>query len=517
MRDSTFYDQLRSCFPEDNSKTAIETPDGRSWSYSDLDGISAQLASLLRDLGIRRGDRVAGRLDSSPEALCLYFACLRFGATYIPLPRASRSDELRHIMSDAEPKLVVCPQEDEEEIRRSLDPGDLAALLTLDADGGGSLFDRARSKRGDDSLDRGRSEDIAAILYTSGTTGLPKGAELTHGNLSHNAAALTKAWGFDSDDVLLHALPLHHVHGLFVACHCALLSGSKMVMLPRFDAREVVSRLPRSTVLMGVPTFYTRLLSQEGLTREACRNMRLFTSGSAPLRRETFRAFEERTGHRILERYGMTETLITFSNPLDGERRPGTVGHALQGIEARVVNEEGRAVDHEEVGMLEVRGPCVFDGYWRRPQQSSKAFRDDGFFITGDLARRDDGGRLSIVGRVGDLVITGGENVYPKEVERLLDRVEGVVESAVFGVPHPDWGEAVVAAVVIESSEGAPGASDIISALGDHLARHKVPKQVFSLKELPRNSMGKVQKSSLRQRYRDVFEPGKESEGTGTR
>lgn len=508
MRDSTFYDQLSTCFPWKRSKVAIETPAGRKWSYADLDNESGRIANFLAELGVEHGDRVVACLGSTPETLCLYLACLRSGAIYVPLPRAARGPEAEHVLDDAEPKLVVCGPRMEKTLFSTWKSQRRAPLLTLDGAGGGTLWERSRCcDRNFLTPQDASAEDVAAILYTSGTTGRPKGAMLTHHNLAHNASALADSWGFGEDDRLIHVLPLHHVHGLFVACHCALLAGATMVMLPKFDADQVVELLPTCTVLMGVPTTYVRLLANRGLNPEVCRNMRLFTSGSAPLRDDTFREFERRTRHLILERYGMTETLITFSNPLRGERRPGCVGIPLPGIEARIVNDVGESVAPGTVGQLEVRGANLFSGYWRQPEQTARAFRQDGYFVTGDLARLEHEGATAIVGRVRDLVITGGENVYPKEVERALDGLPGVYESAVLGVPHADWGEAVIAVVVPEDENQPPTMGELLPLLDTLLARYKVPKGIFLTDELPRNAMGKVQKNLLRQRFRHTFEP----------
>jgi malonyl-CoA/methylmalonyl-CoA synthetase len=347
-------------------------------------------------------------------------------------------------------------------------------------------------------------DDLAALLYTSGTTGRSKGAMLTHRNLASNALTLVDAWGFSEADVLLHVLPLYHVHGLFVAFNTVLLAGARLIFLPRFDAAQAAEMLPRATVLMGVPTYYTRLLAEEGLSQERCAGIRLFVSGSAPLLEDTFRQFEARTGHRILERYGMTETGMSTSNPLSGERRPGTVGPPLAEVEVRVADEAGRILGPGEIGVLEVRGPNVFKGYWRMPDKTAEAFRADGFFITGDLARIDEAGYVAIVGRAKDLIISGGLNVYPKEVESVIDDVAGVIESAVIGLPHPDFGEAV-AAVVVPADGAGLGEAAVIAAVRERLAGFKVPKRVWFAPALPRNAMGKVQKNALREQHRDAF------------
>ena len=502
MSDNLF-ELFRSRFPADLSKPFIETPEGRLVSYGELESETARMAGLLAARGVARGERVAAIVEKSPEAVFLYLACLRAGAVYLPLNTAYTEAEVGYFLGDAEPKVTVCRPEAE----AALAP--LAAkaggrVLTLGQAGEGSLVAASRELPAEFAPVPATSDDLAALLYTSGTTGRAKGAMLSHGNLASNALALHRIWGFVPDDVLLHALPIFHTHGLFVAINCVLLNGGKMLFLPRFDADEVILQLPRATVMMGVPTFYTRLLARPDFGPEACRHMRLFISGSAPLLEETFEAFRERTGHTILERYGMTETGMNTSNPLAGERRAGTVGFPLPEVELRVAGEDGAVLEPGETGVLELRGPNVFQGYWRRPEKTEEEFREDGFFITGDVARIDRDGYVHIVGRAKDLIISGGFNVYPKEVELVVDAVEGVAESAVIGLPHPDFGEAVAA--VIASPEGAaPTEAEVIEAAKAALANYKVPKRVFFLDELPRNAMGKVQKSALRDRYRDSF------------
>ncbi len=499
------YGLFRSRFPADRGATFIETASGRVYSYADLEAESGRYARLLADLGVAPGDRVAAQVEKSPEAIFLYLAVVRMGAVYLPLNTAYRPAEVEYFLGDAEPAAVVCAPEQADAIaaiaRRTGVPG----LLTLGADGGGTLPERARGLDPDYPVAATGPDDLAAILYTSGTTGRSKGAMMTHRNLGSNALALHRIWGFRPDDVLLHALPIFHTHGLFVATNCVLLNGTGMLFLPRFDVDEVIRLLPRATVFMGVPTFYTRLLAHPGFGREVCRNMRLFISGSAPLLEETFREFEARTGHRILERYGMTEAGMITSNPLDGARVAGTVGMALPEVELRVAAEDGTVLPPGEVGVLEMRGPNLFKGYWRMPEKTAEEMRPDGFFITGDLARMDPDGRVTIVGRAKDLIISGGYNVYPKEVESRIDEIEGVVESAVIGLPHPDFGEAVAAVVVRAPGGGAPAEEEVIARLRQDLANYKVPKRVFFVDELPRNTMGKVQKNQLREAYRDTF------------
>jgi malonyl-CoA/methylmalonyl-CoA synthetase len=382
-------------------------------------------------------------------------------------------------------------------------PLGLLHVYSLDADGQGTLTEACRPVDGDYDVRDVAPDDTAVLLYTSGTTGRPKGAMLTHANLATNALALHRAWGWRPDDVLLHALPLFHIHGLFVACHCVLLNGTRMILLPKFDVAAVMQSLPRATVFMGVPTFYTRLLANQDFGRETCRHMRLFTSGSAPLLTQTFEEFRARTGHEILERYGMTETGMNTSNPLDGPRRPGTVGRPLPGVSLRIVNDSDETLPTGEVGQIQVKGANVFKGYWRQPEKTAEEFTADGYFRTGDLARLNDDGYVSIVGRAKDLIISGGLNIYPREIESYLDKIDGLLESAVIGVPHPDFGEAVIA-VVVRNPEGANlTEAGVITALKNRIAGFKVPKRVFFVPELPRNTMGKVQKNLLRERYRE--------------
>ncbi|MGZ8364383.1 MAG: malonate--CoA ligase [Caulobacteraceae bacterium] len=470
----------------------------RDFNYQDLSAESGQLSNALITLGVRPGDRVLAQVEKSARALFLYLTCLRAGAVFLPLNPAYTKAEVAYFIGDAEPALCVCDPANRaalEEIAGS------ARIETLDANGEGSLADLAAVQPTEfDTLAR-EPGDLAAIVYTSGTTGRSKGAMITHGNLASNARTLAQAWAFTADDVLIHALPIYHVHGLFVAVNTVLTAGASMIFLPRFDPAEVIGLMKRATVLMGVPTFYTRLLSSPGLTREATANMRLFVSGSAPLLAETHRAFAERTGHAILERYGMTETGMNTSNPYDGKRIAGTVGPPLPGVQVRITDPDtGAALAGGEIGMIEVKGPNVFAGYWRMPEKTAAEFRPGGWFITGDLGVIDARGYVSIVGRGTDLVITGGLNVYPKEVEAEIDAIPGVIESAVIGLPHPDFGEAVTAVVAV-----APGAAltehDVLAALDGRLAKFKQPKRVILVVDLPRNAMGTVQKALLRERY----------------
>jgi malonyl-CoA/methylmalonyl-CoA synthetase len=493
--------QLHDAFVTHAERPCLQVPGGRDWSYAELGGLSARLAGVLGAVGVSAGDRVLVQVDKSPEAVALYLACLQVGAAYVPINTAYTSAEVDYFIGDAQPGLFVCRPADEA-VLKPLCAG--AAVLTLGTSADGSLLARAGEVDPITEVAAPAGSDIAAILYTSGTTGRSKGAMLTQQNLLSNALTLLDYWGWQDDDVLLHALPVFHVHGLFVALHCAFLSGTPVLFLPGFNADAVLASLPHATVMMGVPTFYTRLLDHPEFNAEVCGNMRLFISGSAPLTEQTFRAWEARTGLKILERYGMSETAMITSNPLLGERVAGTVGFALPGIETRIADEAGRALPAEEVGIIEVRGPNVFKGYWQMPEKTAEEFRDDGFFVTGDMGRMDSEGRISIVGRAKDLVISGGYNVYPKEVEKLIDEIPGVVESAVIGVPHPDFGEGVVAVVVPAADEVSE--ADVGAALEGKLARFKQPKRVMNVAELPRNAMGKVQKNDLRQRFEALFE-----------
>ena len=499
------YELFQARFPAERGTTFIETPDGRLYSYADLEVLSGRTARLLAELGVQKGDRVAVQVEKSPEAIFLYLACLRVGAVYLPLNTAYQAAEVAYFLGDAEPKAVVCQPEREDEIRAIAERTAVAAVLTLGADGKGTLTERSQGCDPDVGCVAAAADDLAAILYTSGTTGRSKGAMMSHRNLGANALTLHRLWGFRPDDVLLHTLPIFHTHGLFVATNCVLLNASGMLFLPRFDTAEVMRLLPRATVMMGVPTFYTRLLADPGFGPEVCQTMRLFISGSAPLLTETFEAFRERSGHTILERYGMTETGMNCSNPLDGERIAGTVGPPLPDVEVRIADEDGRLLPQGEVGVLEVRGPNVFRGYWQQPDKTAAEFRSDGFFITGDVAKIDARGYIHIVGRAKDLIISGGFNVYPKEVEFLVDAIEGIGESAVIGLPHPDFGEAVTAVATRAPGGEALTAEQVISQLEGQLAKFKLPKRVFFVDALPRNAMGKVQKNVLREQFKDSF------------
>ncbi|MDQ0468623.1 malonate--CoA ligase [Labrys wisconsinensis] len=503
MTDANLFHRLAAAIA-DPARTAIETADGSHVSYGDLAALTGRIAHHLVARGVKPGDRVAAWTEKSVTGLALYLATLRAGAVYLPLNTGYTLAEIAYFIGDAEPALIVC----DPARRTGLEP--LAARVgavveTLDAEGCGSLADGAAGRPADFATVARTGDDLAAILYTSGTTGRSKGAMLTHANLTSNALTLVEAWRFGPEDVLIHALPVYHTHGLFVASNVCLFAGATMIFLPRFDPGEVAGLLPRATVLMGVPTFYVRLLRHPGLSREAAAGMRLFVSGSAPLLAETHRDWQARTGHAILERYGMTETNMNTSNPYDGARVAGTVGPPLPGVEARIVDPQtGRGLPDGEIGMIEVRGPNVFKGYWRMPEKTVAEFRPDGFFITGDLGRIDAAGYVQIVGRGKDLIISGGLNVYPKEVEAEIDALPGVVESAVIGLPHPDFGEGVTA-VVVRVPDADIDEAAVLAAMDGRLARFKQPKRVLFAEELPRNAMGKVQKALLRERHAGLY------------
>lgn len=506
---------FESRFPEDRGNCCIETHDELYYSWDDLDRATAKMANLLASLKLPEGARVAVQVEKSPEALFLYLATLRAGYVYLPLNTAYQEAEVDYFIGNAEPSVIVCGSRNQPWVAKVAARHGTAHVFTLDENRTGSLLEQAAAQPDTFATVPRDEDDLAAILYTSGTTGRSKGAMLTHRNLASNALTLHEAWGWRSDDVLLHMLPIFHVHGLFVASHGALLAGAKMIWMPKLDMPQLLRFLPRSTVMMGVPTYYVRMLQDPRFYHDTCRNMRLFVSGSAPLLLETFDAFRERSGHTILERYGMSETVMLVSNPYDtsqGERIGGTVGRPLPGVSVRVVDGDGKPCAPGEIGNVEVKGPNVFKGYWRMPEKTKEEFTADGWFKTGDVGRfggaivSQAGERkvpddyLTIVGRSKDLIISGGYNVYPKEIESFIDEMPGVVESAVIGVPHPDFGEAVVAVVV-----GKPDASldetALIGTLKHRIANFKVPKRIHVVPELPRNAMGKVQKNVLREQF----------------
>jgi malonyl-CoA/methylmalonyl-CoA synthetase len=498
---ANLYALFAARFPKDHTALFLETDSGERYCYADLERETARLASYLTGLGIARGERIAVQVEKSPQALFLYLACLRAGLVYLPLNSAYQEGEVSYFLENAGPKVVVAQPKSMRWLRPIADRLGIEHVFSLDEDGQGTLTDGAAKAASRFVTVDSTANDLAAILYTSGTTGRSKGAMITHRNLSSNAEVLHRFWGFEPQDVLLHSLPLFHVHGLFVACHCVLMNGSGMIFHRKFDANAVLRDLPRATVFMGVPTYYTRLLGEAGFDREACRHMRLFISGSAPLLSETFSAFQRRTGHAILERYGMTETGMLTSNPLDAEHIGGTVGVALPGVSVRIVDDENRELPADEVGHIQVKGENVLSGYWCMPEKNKEEFTSDGYFRTGDMGKVDAKGYFSIVGRSKDLVICGGYNVYPKEIELLIDELPDVVESAVIGLPHPDFGEAVVAVVVPKVGGNGLTEEAVIASLRQRLANFKVPKRVYFVADLPRNAMGKVQKNELRKRF----------------
>ncbi|MFO1401946.1 MAG: malonyl-CoA synthase [Steroidobacteraceae bacterium] len=503
---SNLYSAL--CPPEiAGERTFIRAPDGGALSYGDAWRQTARLAHALVRAGLQPGDRVAVQVDKSATAVLLYLATLRAGGVYVPLNSAYTLHELEYFLDDAAPRIVVCTPQRRRELLPLAERFGAARLLTLGADADSGTLLAAAATEPETFTDVARAtSDPAAILYTSGTTGRSKGAVLTHGNLLSNAQALAEIWRFVPDDVLVHALPVFHIHGLFVAINTVLAARASLVLLPRFEPAAVLAALREATVLMGVPTYYTRLLQEPGLDRVACAHMRLFVSGSAPLLAETHRLWRERTGHAILERYGMSETGMNASNPYAGERVPGSVGLPLPGVELRIADAaSGAPVAAGETGVIEVRGPNVFAGYWRQPEKTRAEFRDDGFFITGDVGRIDERGYLWIVGRAKDLVISGGYNVYPREVEEAIDAIAGVEESAVIGLPHPDFGEGVTAVVVAPGRGAALDEAAVQRQLRERLAGYKIPKRVLFVAALPRNAMGKVQKNELRREYAGLY------------
>ncbi|MDQ0590810.1 malonate--CoA ligase [Variovorax paradoxus] len=498
---------LRAAFPAELDGIAVETDNGLFYSWRDLDRASAMIANLFGALGLEEGARIAVQVEKSVEAMILYLATLRAGYVFLPLNTAYQSAEIEYFIGNAEPAVVVCTSRNAAWVGPIASVAGTRHVFTLDDDRTGTLLELAAQCSDRHEVARKNPDDLAAILYTSGTTGRSKGAMLTHGNLLSNAEVLRDYWGWTKGDVLIHALPIFHVHGLFVALHGALLNGSKMIWLSRFDPKRVVEKLPEATVFMGVPTLYVRLLAEPGLTREAVRNMRLFVAGSAPLLIETFDEWRERTGHTILERYGMSETIMLTSNPYSpaqGERRGGTVGFALPGVQLRVRDDTGRDCTTDEIGNIQVSGPNVFAGYWRMPEKTKEEFTADGFFKTGDVGKIDGRGYITIVGRSKDLIISGGYNVYPAEIEGYINELPGVAESAVVGVPHPDFGEVGVA-IVIAKAGGALDADAIVAELKSKLANFKIPKRCFVVPELPRNTMGKVQKALLREQHKGLF------------
>ncbi len=512
MFQNNLYAALRAAFPADLSATAVETDTGLTYSWRDLEQGSARIARLFDSLRLPAGSRIAVQVEKSVEALMLYLATLRAGHVFLPLNTAYQSAEIEYFIGNAEPAVVVCSPGNlawVEPIARAAGTGH---VFTLGDDRTGTLLQAAAPHGDAHEPAQVAADDLAAILYTSGTTGRSKGAMLTHGNMVSNAMVLKDYWGWKDGDVLIHALPIFHVHGLFVAIHGALISGSRMLWMSKFDPKRAIAWMAQATVFMGVPTLYVRMLAEPALTREATSHMRLFISGSAPLLIETFNAWRERTGHTILERYGMSETVMLTSNPYaadarhggQSERRGGTVGFPLPGVSLRVRGDDGQDLPVGEIGGIQVQGPNVFKGYWRMPEKTAEEFTADGFFKTGDVGKVDERGYVTIVGRSKDLIISGGYNVYPAEIEGYLNEMPGVAESAVVGVPHPDFGEVGVA-VVIAKPGAALQPEALIADLKARLANFKIPKRCFVVAELPRNTMGKVQKNLLRDQYKGLF------------
>jgi malonyl-CoA/methylmalonyl-CoA synthetase len=516
MNNHNLFAALRAAFPQDLDRVAVETVEadgpGLRYSWRDLDRASAMMANLLGTLELPPASRIAVQVEKSVEAMVLYLATLRAGHVFLPLNTAYQSAEIEYFVGNAEPAVVVCSPKNFGWVSKIAFTAGTKFVFTLGDDRTGSLLERAAhmSDRHTPAVKGG--DDLAAILYTSGTTGRSKGAMLTHGNMRSNALMLREYWQWQPDDVLIHALPIFHVHGLFVAIHGALVNGSKMIWLSRFDPKLAIARFSEATVFMGVPTLYVRMLAEPALTPAQAAHMRLFISGSAPLLIETFAEWQSRTGHTILERYGMSETVMLTSNPCgedprypgQTERRGGTVGFPLPGVALRVMDDAGQPVPPGEIGGIQVRGPNVFKGYWRMPEKTAEEFTADGYFKTGDVGRVDERGYVTIVGRSKDLIISGGYNVYPAEIESTLNDMPGVAESAVVGVPHPDFGEVGVAVIITK-----PGATvdpeRVIADLKARLANFKIPKRCFLVNELPRNTMGKVQKNLLREQYKGEF------------
>ncbi|WP_120967233.1 AMP-binding protein [Comamonas sp. lk] len=497
---SNIFATFETIAREGNDAPFLETDDGQIVSYAQMLGTTARYANALIGLGVQPGDRVAVQVEKSARNYCLYLATLRMGATYLPLNTAYQLNELAYFLEDAEPRVLVCDPTDlaaKSELARS---HGVAHVMTMTDEGSGTLDVMADAQADVFDTTQVSGDEVAVIIYTSGTTGRPKGAMLTHASLLSNGRALTKLWGFTNQDVLLHALPLFHAHGLFISSHCALLSRSRLLFLKKFNAEQVLSLLPRATVMMGVPTFYTRLLDQPELTVTSAANMRLFVSGSAPLLAETNHDFQRRTGQIVLERYGMTESAIITSNPYVGERRIGSVGKPIDGVEVRIADNKDQLLPHDQIGGIQIRGSGVMKGYWRKPKKTAEEFTSDGWFRTGDQGTLSSDDYLTIVGRAKDLVISGGYNVYPKEVEMAIDALHGVRESAVIGIPDRDFGEAVTAVVVCKN-ESLTG-DQIIKSLKGQLANYKIPKYVYFAPELPRNAMGKVMKNILRDTYK---------------
>jgi len=512
MAQENLFAALRAAFPANLDSVAVETDQGLNYTWRDLDRASAMLANLLDSLKLPKGSRIAVQVEKSVEAMMLYLATLRAGYVFLPLNTAYQSAEIEYFIGNAEPAVVVCSSANFGWVSKIAFKSGTQHVFTLNDDRTGTLLERAVHHKDAHKIAVKDTNDLAAILYTSGTTGRSKGAMLTHGNMLSNAKTLQTYWGWKKGDVLIHALPIFHVHGLFVAIHGALINGSKMIWLAKFDPKFVIAKMPEATVFMGVPTLYVRMLQEPALSKDTARNMRLFIAGSAPLLIETFNEWQQRTGHTILERYGMSETVMLTSNPYaadkrhggQSERRGGTVGFPLPGVKLRVQGDDGKALPVGEIGNIQVKGPNVFQAYWRMPEKTKEEFTADGFFKTGDVGKYDERGYVTIVGRSKDLIISGGYNVYPAEIEGYINEMPGVAESALVGVPHPDFGEVGVA-VVIAKPGAQLNADAIVASLKSQLANFKIPKKCFVVAELPRNTMGKVQKNLLRDQHKNLF------------
>jgi malonyl-CoA/methylmalonyl-CoA synthetase len=495
-----FYENFKS----DLDKICIEIPDYKKMSFKDLDILSAHFASFLHDLGLKKGDRMICQIDKSLSAIGLYLGCLRKGVIYTPLNTSYTNDEVEYFINNIEPKLFVCRPESKSTIKDICSRLNVPSFVAIGKNDDDPVLSEILSTEPLNIFENCSDKDVAAILFTSGTTGKSKGAMITHGNLSSNAIALREIWGFTSEDILLHALPIFHVHGLFVALNTALLSASKIILLEKFNIKDVIKNLTKSSVMMGVPTYYNRLVNEEAFKYDSYSGVRLFISGSAPLTEKTFKEFKEKTNHSILERYGMTETGMITSNPLDGNRLEGTVGFPLPGVTIRAMK-EGKILSDNEKGVIEVKGPNVFKGYWRMEEKTKEEFTEDGFFITGDIGQIDENGRLTLSGRSSDMIISGGYNVYPKEIEIILNTIKGIKESAIIGVKHSDLGESPIAILVPEREDFKISDDEIIEILKEKIAKYKIPKLFIWIDELPLNAMGKVQKKNLRVKYEKIL------------
>ena len=498
---SNLFELFQERYATKLDKTFLEIPGGKSYSFGEIDDLSARMAAKLLENGLKVGDRVVAQVDKTPGAVALYLAVLRSGGIFVPLNTAYTATEVEYFLGDAKPSLFFCGLENLADLSEIAQAQGVSKTILLGNNETEAFWGEALQTDPKTEIAPRSDSDLASFLYTSGTTGRSKGAMLSHENLASNALTLHELWQFEPEDVLLHALPIFHIHGLFVALHCALLNASKVIFLPTFDVSEILRGMRgEASVLMGVPTFYSRLLASPDFQSDDCKGMRLFISGSAPMTEQVHKAWTNKTGHKILERYGMTEAGMITSNPYEGERVPGTVGFALPGVEVRIADEHGKEVTQGDIGCIEVRGPNIFQGYWQMPEKTAEEIRDDGYFITGDLGIMDENGRVSIVGRGKDLIISGGYNIYPKEIEVILDEHPCVLESAVIGVPHSDFGEAVFAVVVPQSGTEV-SEEELKEFLREKMARFKQPKTIVLVEELPRNTMGKVQKNLLREQF----------------